>query len=131
LLNVSVIMPFLAGTLGIIALASVLKTTKARRVALLMLVLALGVLVNLGGGLLLNWSQGIGFLALILATILTCLGVGMSGMLRREGAMIIALVAFLSSGVLLLSLFSGLLFILIIYLWPLLGIGLFFRRRES
>jgi hypothetical protein len=129
--EVVVISPFLAGTLGLIILSRLLKVTQARWLSLPTLVLALGVLVSLTGGVLLNWPQILAFFALILATALASFGLGVSGTLQWVGIIITLTVAFLSGIVFILSLFSGLLLILIIYLWPFLGIGLCFRRPKG
>jgi hypothetical protein len=129
--GVGVINPFLAGTLGLIALSRLLKATKAHLLALPILILALGVLVSLAGGLLLNWPQTVAFFALTLATALASFGLGVSGVLQRVGIIITLTVACLSGIVLILSLFSSFLLILVMYLWPLLGIGLCFRRQKG
>ena len=57
-----VITPFLAGNLGLIILSWLLKVTKARWLALPILILALGVLVSLAGGAAAELASGSRFL---------------------------------------------------------------------
>lgn len=120
----------LMGALGIMVLASILiKYTKVRWLAIPSFLLALGGTIGLGG-VYLNGSLSIVFLALISATLMIGLGVLISGWLNRVGAVLMLTVVVLGSILFVSSLFS-ILSILVIYLWPLLGIGLLFRRREK
>ncbi len=119
----------LAGILGMMALASILMNyPKIRGLALLSGLLALGCLIGLGG-VFLNGSFSIVFVGLIPATLMIGLSVWISGLLNRLGTFLTLTVVALCSILFVISLFS-LLSILVIYLWPLLGLGLLFRPRS-
>lgn len=122
-----IVLPPLAGALGIMVLASILmKYPKIRGLAILSGLLALGCLIGLGG-VFLNKSLSLVWLGLIPATLMIGLGLSISGLLNRLGTLLTLTVVVLCSLLFVISLFS-ILSILVMYLWPLLGIGLLFRR---
>lgn len=120
----------LAGALSIMALArELMKGTHVRRLAFASFLLAAGGLVGLGS-VFLKGSFSLGLLLLIPATGMIGLSISLSGLLNRLGMVVAMIVAACCSLLLVISLFS-LLSILVIYLWPVLGLGLLLRHRAA